>query len=74
MKPGSRAEFDFEQAAPDVVMGHAESDADAAAPLSGVAAVLWIPDPEQRRGWREIYIRRSPSKLNARPLGFGKPR
>ena len=39
------------------------------------AAVLWVPDPEQRHWWREYYIRSDPhSKPNARPIGFGKPR
>jgi hypothetical protein len=57
VKPGSRAEFNFEQDVPDVVMGHAESDV-ASTALDGVAAILWIPDPEQRHGWREVYVKR----------------
>ena len=46
------------------------------APLFGeFAAVLWVPDPEQRHWWREYYIRSDPhSKPNARPIGFGRPR
>jgi len=45
------------------------------APLFGeFAAVLWVPDPEQRHWWREYYIRRSDAKPNARPIGFGRPR
>lgn len=34
-------------------------------------AVLWLPDPEQRRGWREYYIaqpQRAP--LAPRRIGF----
>jgi hypothetical protein len=35
------------------------------------AAVLWIPDCEQRRGWREYYVyRKEPDK---RPMGFRSP-
>jgi hypothetical protein len=35
------------------------------------AAVLWIPDPEQRRGWREYYVYRDePAR---RPMGFRGP-
>lgn len=47
------------------------------APLFGeFAAVLWVPDPEQRHWWREYYIRHADphSKPNARPIGFGRPR
>ena len=68
MKPGSRAEFNFEQDVPDVVMGHAESDAVSSA-LDGVAAVLWVPDPEQRHGWREVYVRNAATKRR-RTVGF----
>lgn len=38
------------------------------------AAVLWLPDPEQRRGWREFYIRKrngARSKPGERGWGFG---
>lgn len=69
-----RAEVDWiEPPAPTV--GVAEAVVDERAPES-IAAVLWVPDPEQRRGWREFYIRRQggSSKPNARPIGFGKPR
>jgi hypothetical protein len=35
------------------------------------AAVLWIPDPEQRRGWREYYVYRDePARC---PMGFRGP-
>jgi hypothetical protein len=33
------------------------------------AAVLWVPDPEQRHGWREFYIRRD-QKPNGKAIGF----
>lgn len=68
MKPGSRAEFNFEQDVPDVTIGHAEvgrEDDDRP------AAVLWIPDPEQRYGWREFYVRR-PVTQRRRRVGFGR--
>ena len=36
-----------------------------------VAAVLWLPDPEQRRGFREYYVYRpKPGKPGS--LGFRK--
>lgn len=36
--------------------------------------VIWVPDPEQRRGWRERYVYPD-AKPDAerRPFGFGKP-
>ena len=38
------------------------------------AGRLWVPDPEQRRGWRERYIypEAKPGEQR-RALGFGKP-
>ena len=32
-------------------------------------AKLYVPDPEARRGWRELYIPPAP-KLGSRPAGF----
>lgn len=35
---------------------------------------LWVPDPEQRHGWREYYVRASPKPgSERRPMGFRKP-
>jgi hypothetical protein len=34
-------------------------------------AVLWIPDPEQRHGWREFYVRSPPAKPGGK-YGFPK--
>lgn len=31
------------------------------------AQILWVPDPEQRHGWREWYV--SPDKPNGKPKG-----
>jgi hypothetical protein len=40
-----------------------------------VAGKLYVPDPEQRHGWREFYIHKAVSeKPGARSIGFGKPR
>lgn len=40
-----------------------------------VAGKLYVPDPEQRHGWREFYVHKPPQqKPGARPLGFGRPR
>jgi len=39
-----------------------------------VAGRLYVPDPEQRHGWREFYVHKAPEqKPGARPLGFRKP-
>lgn len=38
--------------------------------LTDIAAVLWVPDIEQRHGWREFYVKRPVSKPGARPVGF----
>lgn len=36
-----------------------------------LAGRLLVPDPEQRHGWREVYVRRpSPQR---RPIGFQRP-
>jgi hypothetical protein len=35
------------------------------------AAVLWIPDPTERRGWRDLWIERKPESKPKR-LGFGR--
>lgn len=40
-----------------------------------IAGKLYLPDPEQRHGFREYYVHRppAPSKPGARPIGFGRP-
>ncbi len=39
-----------------------------------MAAVLWVPDPEQRHGWREFYVTKPGAPSAAlRPFGFRKP-
>lgn len=51
-----------------VTIGHAEGGhGESAAPV----AVLWVPDPEQRHGWREAYI--YPVEKPRPPVGFRKP-
>ena len=39
--------------------------------LADTLAVLWVPDPDARRGWREYYVERP--RPGARPIGFRKP-
>jgi hypothetical protein len=53
-------------------VGHGEvTEAGAGSSQCRPAAVLWIPDPEQRRGWREYYVYRDePAR---RPMGFRGP-
>ena len=36
------------------------------------AAVLWEPDPEQRHGWREFYVKKAAPKPNGKGMGFKK--
>jgi hypothetical protein len=36
-------------------------------------AVLWVPDPEQRHGWREYYVKaEAPKPASRAALGFGQ--
>jgi hypothetical protein len=66
-----RSETDWAEVPyPVTVTGHAE-----VGPVNGndqPAGVLWVPDPEQRRGWREVYIDKPGSKAE-RGVGFIKP-
>jgi hypothetical protein len=39
--------------------------------LGQYAAVLWVPDPEQRRGWREYYVRRGLEHHKPGERGWG---
>ena len=49
-------------------LGKAEvADADDDHPV----AVLWVPDVEQRHGWREYYVKRQP-KPKGRKMGYQK--
>lgn len=34
------------------------------------AAVLWLPDPEARRGWRDYFVKRPESRPGSRKVGF----
>ena len=55
-------------------IGSAHAVADAAEDKAEVAGRLYVPDPEQRHGWREFYVHKPTiAKPGARPLGFGKP-
>lgn len=38
-------------------------------PIPETATILWVPDPEQRNGWREYYVKRE--KPNAKPAAMG---
>jgi hypothetical protein len=35
-------------------------------------AVLWVPDIEQRHGWREYYVKKQAPKSNGKLIGFRK--
>ena len=66
-----------EHAAPErLEVGHVDLREDAPSSYDGVAAVLWVPDPEQRHGWREFYVRKpggpgGPEKPGGGKWGFG---
>lgn len=65
-----RAEVDWaETPYPVTVMGQADTSSRSGS--DHPAAVLWVPDPEQRRGWRELYVDKPGAPL--RGVGFRKP-
>lgn len=39
-------------------------------PVGETAAILWVPDPEQRHGWREYYVRHAKPNAKPRTMGF----
>lgn len=47
-------------------MGKAEYEEDDELPV----AVLWIPDIEQRHGWREFYVKKRQAKPNGKRMGY----
>jgi hypothetical protein len=51
--------------------GHVETGAPVPPPSDIPKAILWIPDPEQRHGWREFCVRPQPSAPKPkRSMGF----
>lgn len=37
------------------------------------SGVIYVPDPEERRGWRPFYVpAKAEPKPGARPIGFGR--
>ncbi len=38
--------------------------------FSGLRAILWLPDPEQRHGWREFYVYDPPTPKPGGRAGF----
>lgn len=49
--------------------GHVEVSSAPPTGYDGVSAVLWLPDPEQRHGWREYYVL-APSQKPGGKVGF----
>ena len=76
-QPLRRAEYDWAEVPyPERLDGRAEllsTEPDADSPMAGVVAVLWLPDPEQRRGVREFYVRKPGDEKPERTVGFRKP-
>lgn len=51
--------------------GFADADVDESLAWdSRVRAILWLPDPEMRRGWREFYVRQSAAPKPGGKIGF----
>lgn len=71
----ARRESDWydETPAPTVGAAHPSSGGDDPSDLADFAAILWVPDPEQRHGWRELWVRKPDAKPASRPMGFGRP-
>jgi hypothetical protein len=56
---------------PDNTVTHQEgSIEDVGTEPERAVAVLWLPDPEQRHGWREYYVKKAASKPCARRMGY----
>lgn len=55
------------------VVGRAEASEQKNAEDTVYAAVLWVPDPTERRGWRDLWIERK-KVGRAKPMGFQKRR
>jgi hypothetical protein len=60
--------YDLEETTP-LAYGSGDSDMTPDAP-ERPAGVLWLPDPEQRHGWREHYVWRPAPPIPTRPFGF----
>lgn len=55
----------------ELASGHADSNvAPTPTEFDGVRAVLWLPDPESRHGWREFYVREPEKKKPGGRVGF----
>ena len=52
-----------------ILLGTGMAHAIAEAAQTRPAGKLYLPDPEQRHGWRESYVP-AIEKPNSRPLGF----
>jgi hypothetical protein len=70
VKPGTRAATDWDGPA---IIGQGQAHAVADAPGEKPVGKLYLPDPEQRRGWREYYVPQSGAGDAERPVGF-RPR
>ncbi len=52
-------------------LGHGSvHDLGDSSPPDETAAILVVPDPEQRRGWREYYVYRDKPNAKPEPMGF----
>lgn len=55
----------------DTVQSQVGTVEDATLDADRPVCVLWVPDPEQRHGWREYYVKRTATpKPGARKMGY----
>ncbi len=55
---------------PTLTDGHAVSTVEAEAATEHFAAMLWLPDPESRRGWAMHGVERKAEPKPRQPFGF----
>lgn len=63
----SEDEYYIEYVALGMGSVHDLADSSASPPT---AAILWLPDPEQRRGYREYYVQADKPNERPEPMGF----
>lgn len=65
-----RADWDDEYwYVPSLQQGSVHDLADST-PNGTTAAILLVPDPEQRHGWREYYVTHAKPNERPEPMGF----
>ncbi len=56
---------------PEDTVAHEVGKTEEGADAERSVAVLWVPDVEARRGWREYYVKRQPvTKPGGKRMGY----